>query len=365
MNILFIGKRFYTNRDAVLERYGRIFQLPFHWAKSGLTVKAWLIDYHSKSNITFQEGGLDLDSTPIRTSSFWRRVGREFSIKKNSATPNIIVASGDAYIGLLGYLLARRLGAKFVFDVYDKYDEFSGYRQFANWDTFSFLLRKADLCFFASQLLKADLGRLCLQSQVLPNGVDTDLFKPLDMSVSRAALGLDRASTFVGYFGSMEPDRGVDDLIEAIHLLRKDGMQVELLLAGKKRADLDVLKDGIQYLGNISYNKMPIAIASCDAVAVPYRRSTFMDSGASNKIAEALFTGRPLIATETPNFLTNFPVQAETLSNSIALCSDPPSLSRIIARQLRHPIKATAPSDFAWDKISSQGARSIEKLLRN
>ena len=32
-NILFLGKRFYTNKDALQERFGRIFHLPMEWAR--------------------------------------------------------------------------------------------------------------------------------------------------------------------------------------------------------------------------------------------------------------------------------------------------------------------------------------------
>ena len=30
--ILFLGKRFFTNKDALLERFGRVYQLPSIWA---------------------------------------------------------------------------------------------------------------------------------------------------------------------------------------------------------------------------------------------------------------------------------------------------------------------------------------------
>ena len=42
MRVLFIGKRFYTNRDAYTERFGMIYQLPFWWAKAGHEVDLWL-----------------------------------------------------------------------------------------------------------------------------------------------------------------------------------------------------------------------------------------------------------------------------------------------------------------------------------
>jgi len=47
-SVLFIGKRFYTNRDALTERYGRIYQLPHLWAEDGVSTRLWLVDYKTR-----------------------------------------------------------------------------------------------------------------------------------------------------------------------------------------------------------------------------------------------------------------------------------------------------------------------------
>mgnify|MGYP001548492318 CR=1 FL=1 len=65
MRVLFIGKRFYTNRDAYKERFGRIYQLPFWWAKAGHEVDFWLIDYHGRDVGTTKDGALTVETTPV------------------------------------------------------------------------------------------------------------------------------------------------------------------------------------------------------------------------------------------------------------------------------------------------------------
>jgi hypothetical protein len=69
MDILFIGKRFYTNRDAYTEKFGRIYQLPYYWSKENET-ELWLIDYHSKEEVQSQDEKLKITSTPILTFIF-------------------------------------------------------------------------------------------------------------------------------------------------------------------------------------------------------------------------------------------------------------------------------------------------------
>ncbi len=351
MNILFIGKRFYTNRDALREKYGRIYQLPWHWAEAGIPTRLWLVDYHTREVAGLHDGSLKIISTPIRGLALFRRWLVE--AWKKERVPDVVVASGDCYVALMAYRIARRLRARFVFDVYDKYDEFGGYHRLPGFDPFRFLLRKADTRLFASRALQRDLGADTVRDVLAPNGVDMRRFTARDKAESRDLFGLPHDTSFVGYFGSMEPDRGIADLINAILQLRAEGVKVELLLGGKRIASLNVHQDGVRYIGNVSYNRMPFALASCDVLAVPYRRSPFMDAGASNKIAEAIACQRPLVATRTPNFVDNFPTQAERIEQFLADPGDPADLARVIRVQLSQPVLVDMPPSMAWNEIAT------------
>lgn len=350
MSILFIGKRFYTNRDAVRDKYGRIYQLPRHWARAGIQTRLWVIDYHTRERVSRRDGELAIISTPVRNLSVFRRWAVETFMRYPK--PNFVVASGDCYIGLMAYQISRRLRAHFVFDVYDKYDEFSGYRRLPGFDPFRFLLRSAVMRLFASRALLQDLSPDAAHDIIVPNGVDMCRFSARDRDESRNAFNLPHEVPLVGYFGGMEPDRGIADLIDAIHQLRAAGMRVELLLGGKQVASLDVRQDGVRYLGNVPYDRMPLALASCDLLAVPYRRSAFMDAGASNKIAEAIVCRRPLVATRTPNFVANFPAQAEQLGLLLANPGDPSDLARVIREQLSRRVLVEMPPGMSWNEIS-------------
>lgn len=360
MKILFIGKRFYTNRDALREQYGRIFQLPRFWAEANIETKLWLVDYHTKEAIHEYSECLEVASTPIRNFSFSKNWFRKYLSTTDKY--DVIVASGDCCIGLAAYILARRMRARFVFDVYDKYDEFDGYRRLPGFDPFSFLLKRADVRLFASRALLQDLGNVN-QDILVPNGVDMQRFSPRDKEQSRIELGLPSDTLLVGYFGSMEPDRGVADLITAVQLLRHEGLDIELLLGGKASANLNVNQPGIRYLGNVPYEKMPIALASCDLISVPYRRSAFMDAGASNKIAEAIACQRPLVATMTPNFAANFPSQAVLLDGLLATAGDSTDLARVIRVQSERRVLVNMPGGMSWADISMNVADKLALRL--
>src|SRR5690554_2273599 len=357
MNILFIGKRFNTNRDALLEKFGRNYQFPLHLAKNN-NVTLWLVDYHSKQTITTQDGALSITSTPVKNLSvathYWQQ-------SRQRPAVDVVIASGDCYIAFMAYRLAQKLKAKFVFDVYDKYDEFSGYVRPLGFDLFGYLLKKADMRLFASHALLHSLGQP-KHDAILSNGLDANHFRPIDKAEARRKLQLPADATYVGYFGSMEPDRGVQDLIAAVQILREQGQSIELLLGGKAHDSLQLDQPGIRYLGNVPFSDVPYALAACDVLAIPYRRSPFMDAGASNKIAEAMACQRPIVATRSPNLTANFPQQAQELDPYLAEPSQPASLAAALALQLLDRKLVAAPQNMFWDQITANLEKGLQTI---
>jgi glycosyltransferase involved in cell wall biosynthesis len=257
--------------------------------------------------------------------------------------------------------IAKKLKAKFVFDVYDKYDEFSGYVKPLGFDLFGYLLKKADMRLFASHALLHSLGQP-ERDAILSNGLDANHFRPIDKAEARRKLQLPVDATYVGYFGSMEPDRGVQDLIDAVKILREQGQSIELLLGGKAHDSLQLDQPGIRYLGNVPFADVPYALAASDVLAIPYRRSPFMDAGASNKIAEAIACQRPIVATRSPNLTANFPQQAQELDPYLAEPSQPSSLAAALAQQLLDRKLVAAPQNIYWSGITSTLEQDLKRL---
>lgn len=361
MSVLFIGKRFYTNRDALRERFGRIRQLPWHWARAGVPTELLLIDYHTREVERHADGPLNILSVPALSSANMRQFVSEVMKRKISDDRSrVIIASGDCYVGLMGYLIARSQRARFVFDVYDKYDEFTGYRRLPGFDPLSFLLQRADSCLFASRTLMKSIGISPCSDYLVPNGVDTQKFCPMNMLECRRALGLPERTSLVGYFGSMEPERGVDDLINAVKILRDEGMDLELLLGGKLRPDIDSNQPSIRYLGNLQFDNMPRILASCDILAMPYRNSPFLDMASSCKISEYISSGRPIVATRTPNLMANFPDQAGVLEDLLVNPGDVAGIVRSIRAQLILRRIVELPGRMSWESISTDLADYLQ-----
>ena len=156
MRIVVLAKRHYTNRDALQERFGRIYQLPLHWHRRGCTVSLELLDYRSGTEEVNGRDGFEAHASPVRRLASLRSVQHRFA----NFHADVIVASGDCFAGLIGYRLAKRSGARFIFDVYDDYRTFGAYRLFLGWDAFGFLRSRADSAQRASERISTPWGSL-------------------------------------------------------------------------------------------------------------------------------------------------------------------------------------------------------------
>lgn len=357
MRILCLAKARYTNRDVIEERFGRVDRLPRHWRAAGHDARLELIDYRSLRRRRVREPELPIRSHPFADPS------TAFRLRRLAARwrPRVVVASGDCLLGLLGLRLARAAGARFVFDVYDDYRTFGGYRLFLGRDVFGRLLERADLVFYASQAMAAahpgpGPGLL------VPNAVDTEQFTPMPAAQAREQLGMPAGVSYVGYFGSMELDRGVGDLIAAVEALRRRRGDVRLLVCGTRHPATPLERPWIDYRGAVPHARVPLHISACDAVALPYRRSEMMDRGASCKIAEYLACRRPVVATRTPNLLANFPLQAEALEPALAKPGDPEDLARAIEVQLDRAIVLPVPPELTWARVAADAERALSGI---
>ncbi len=359
--ILFLGKRFYTNKDAWGERFGRIFQLPSEWARSGADVLLWLADYHTREKLNAREGSMEVVATPMASLAAIEAL--VFAIRFR---PKFVVASGDCYIGFLGWLLARCCGAKFIFDIYDKYDEFASYVRPLGIDLFRFVRGRADLRFYPSRALAQLYGgeRNGGRYEIVGNGTDEQLFHPLPLVECRHLLGLSPTATLVGYFGGMELDRGVVDLIAAVAVLRSNGEDVGLLICGKEHPSTPLSHDWIIYRGMVSHSQMPLYLNASNVLAIPYRISSFMDMGASCKIAEYLMCERPVISTRTQNFIANFPDQADELGAALTEPEDVAGLANSIRLQLSTPRILSVPTRMLWPEIAASALHAIRSTTR-
>jgi glycosyltransferase involved in cell wall biosynthesis len=139
--------------------------------------------------------------------------------------------------------------------------------------------------------------------KVIANGVNVDLFRPLDKHECRRRLNLEENVFYVGFIGSFTPWQGVEDLIEVSNKLKIDGYsQIKYLLIGDGELETDLImqvhkygiEDRIILKGRVNYKDVPGYINAFDICYLGKKGLSFGFSPL--KLYEYLACARPVIA---------------------------------------------------------------------
>lgn len=314
------------------------------------------IDYRNRTEINVDEAGVSFHTipvTPTKIPLFLWDAYRNACIAK----PDVLIASGDIYIGYLGLWIARRLGVRFVYDVYDYYPAFRINRFKGLAWLFDHTVKNADLVLCASQpLLQKVLTGLNQNALLIENGVDTALFNKGDRYLSRKDIKLPADIPLVGYFGSITPSRG-PLLIEACRRVRLAVPNLRLVLAGRI-TDVYLNEPWIDYFGELEQSDIPKLIQACDVVCVPYADDTFNSLSGACKIAEYLACGKPVVATRVSSHERIF------IDAPSSICDlKPASMAKAILSQLQHPEIVSFPEELAWQAIGQKLYEALTKLV--
>jgi glycosyltransferase involved in cell wall biosynthesis len=141
--------------------------------------------------------------------------------------------------------------------------------------------RRADLLAAVSQALCnhfEEAGVKAGKVEVLPNAVDTQLFRPEANDDSlRSELKLD-GRFVIGFVGSFKAWHGVGFLLEALRQLRGEDTSYHLLLVGdgplrralEQEAGRVGLEEAVTFVGTVPHEEVPRYLALMDLAVAPY-----------------------------------------------------------------------------------------------
>ncbi len=159
--------------------------------------------------------------------------------------------------------------------------------------------KKADIVLVYSNFMKESLKKYLDNKKiyVLPLGIHSDLCPNLIKEYN-----LDKDLLNVLFFGRLEEYKGLDILIKAFEILKKEGFKINLTIAGRGNIG-DELKNQIKEL-EIDFKNYWIPneelcelIKKADILVAPYKKGT-----QSGIISTALAYGIPVIATNVGSF---------------------------------------------------------------
>lgn len=197
---------------------------------------------------------------------------------------------------------------------------------------------------------------------VIPSGVDTDRFRPLDGDGFKARLGLPPEHRIVGIVTRMRVRKGVEEFIRAMGQVRRTHPDAHAVIVGEVELDDDLqalvrdlhLDDHLSLLGRRA--DMPEVYSAFDIFVLSSH-----DEGMSNAILEAMSVEKPVVATDVGG---TGEVVRHQQSGLLVPPKDPEALALAIAQVLADPAQAQAMGKLGRRIVEeSFSARSMVRSM--
>lgn len=167
-------------------------------------------------------------------------------------------------------------------------------------------LSNSDKLTTVSPSLVRKLAGFGFSADLITNGVDTDLFKPMKGTPAREELGIDADDFVIGFSGSVERWYAIDDLIRALPALIEYQPKTKLLIVGGSlftdyQKELSALardlgmSEHVIFTGTKPYHELPRYIACMDACTIPLLPPQWGDIALPNKFFEYSACGKPIV----------------------------------------------------------------------
>ncbi len=178
------------------------------------------------------------------------------------------------------------------------------------------LIAASDHITVSSQREKVDMiwtyGAQPDRITVVPCGVDTQMFRPLDSSASKKHLSLPDKKLIL-FVGRIDPVKGIDTLLKAMVMVRQEmgsDYNAELLIVGGDKDSTDYSQDSeisrlkrmtaelnlentVTFLGSQRQDRLPYYYSAAEVCVLPSRYESF-----GMVALEAMACGTPVIASQ-------------------------------------------------------------------
>jgi glycosyltransferase involved in cell wall biosynthesis len=306
MRVAFLCKRKYMGKDVILDRYARLYEIPYQLARLGHVVHGYCFSYQGHDEGTWKHdalpGNLDWES---RSPGFGYvpglflypgkllRVVRDFS-------PDVIIGASDIPHVALAARIARRLKVPYVADLYDNFESFGQARIPGMVRALRRAVRDAQLVTTTSEPLK----HLVLEAytargtvMAMPSTVDKTIFRRLDQRAARVALDLPEHAVLIGTAGGLHANKGVNTLYAAWPDIAAHHPNVRLVLAGPVDSRLPPPVDArVHYLGSLPHERTAELFNALDVGIIYLRDTAFGRYCFPQKAYEMLACGLPIVA---------------------------------------------------------------------
>ena len=331
------------SKDVILDRYARLYEIPYQLARLGHNVKGFCLDYYDNHDLICEHktppGRLTWESTGIGNIKLLHIFKYPYLIRKqlHKFSPDILIGASDIPHVALTSWLAKDLNLPYVTDLYDNFESFPQ----AKLPFFRQLLRSAtrqsNLVITTSDLLRDFVVDHYVPSCAvipMPSSVDLDVFNPGNKYEARKALGLPSNAILIGTAGGLYPEKGIIPIYTFWERAYKHNPNMHLVLAGPYNPSFPPPElPRIHYLGNLEHSRIADLFRALDVGIISVLETPFGEYCFPQKAYE-------MIATKLPIAAANIGAMSELFRNTPSALFKPnnsESLEKTIYTQLRDP----------------------------
>jgi len=288
----------------------------------------------------FRKGGID--RAIVKTIREFLRKGRISLLHSHLYHAN-----------LYGRLAAFREGVPAVCTIHNTYARPKAHRRFINW----WLARRTARIIAVSKPVRDDIIQYDhvdpSRIVVIPNGVEWEKFDiPESRRQVRERIGLAVDRFAVGSIGRFEEQKGLRYLLEAIQIMKTEGKDVSLLLAGSGKEEVTLreqaaragIEDSVLFLG--TRRDVADLYRAMDVFALPS-----LWEGGPITLLEAMASRLPVVATPV-GFVPE--VLQDGVNGYLVPAKDPHALAGALWRVRENPDTAKALAIAAWQTVQER-----------
>jgi glycosyltransferase involved in cell wall biosynthesis len=368
MRIAFLCKRRYMGKDVIADRYARLYEIPFQLARLGHTVYGYCLSYQGHD-----EGSWEHEAAPGSLTWESRSLGRLYVPalagyprhllhRLCKFSPDAIIGASDIPHVALAAWLAKRLNVPYAADLYDNFEGFGQARIPGMVSALRRAVRGAALVTTTSEPLKelvVEIYHARGEVITMPSTVDKQIFRSLDRTTCRQALGLPLDSPLIGTAGGLFQSRGVGTLYDAWQIIAARRPDSHLVLAGPMDDHFPPPNDArVHYLGMLPHARTAELFNALDVGVIYLRDTLFGRYCFPQKAYEMLTCGLPIVATN----IGVMPYLLSTTPASLYCVDDPDDLARAVFAQLNAPTPINIMIDD-WAQVIATLDQKLRTLV--
>ncbi|MBA7645302.1 D-inositol-3-phosphate glycosyltransferase [subsurface metagenome] len=203
------------------------------------------------------------------------------------------------------------------------------------------------------------------KSEIIPNGVDTQLFKSHSSEQLKQQLGVS-GHFVVGFVGVLREWVDFEPIFAAVSQLNNRYSNIKVLIVGeegglnrvRKLASEYQISDRVIFAGTVPHTKVPDYISCMDVGVIPFKRIEMADEPCPVKLFEYMACEKPVISSQTVSMMRDkvlYAPDSEEYKRRIVELYENKELRTKLGKEGRKFVA----QNHSWEKL----AKDIENVL--